>query len=335
MQRRIRNNQYTANTMRRAFRILAAVIALISGGLSGPPAHSCMTLTGAGGACGGGTPPSFSGSGDTVSGAFAYWSCARAYTAAYAAGTGNACDIIRASDSATCTIKFAASGFTDVTTAYCNSNTQNVTAFCNATTCKVTKAYDQSGATNCTTACDATQATDAARPVLNLSGLGSKVCMTYSGAQNLPTPAATAGAAQPYSFSAVSERTGSFTSFQDILGMASGGVQLLYNSVANQGGIFAGTLGAAQAISITDSAYHAIQVALNGASSAVVVDGAATTGLSPGAGALGGSTIEIGADNNFLTGIVCEVRMDTIAYNATQYGNLNTNQHSATSGYNF
>src|SRR4051812_47838038 len=53
----------------------------------------------------------FSGPGDAVSGALAFWSCSRAYTAAYASGNGNACDIQRTSDSATCTTKFASNGY--------------------------------------------------------------------------------------------------------------------------------------------------------------------------------------------------------------------------------
>lgn len=276
--------------------------------------------------------PSFSGSGNTLASAYAYWSCARAYTAAYASGGGNACDIIRASDSATCTTKFASTGFLDVTTAYCNSNTQSVTAFCTATTCKVTKAYDQSGATNCgvTVACDATQSTDANRPVLNLSGLSGKVCMTFAGGQSLVT--LTTNLNQPMSMSAIAERTGATTSFNDILGLDTN-VQFLFNAAANQAGIYAGNVGAAQAVSASDNAYHAFQMVLNGASSIVVVDGSATTGLNPGANTLA-NPITIGNANNPLNGSFCEGRLDNTAYNATQYGNLNSNQHG-TSGYNF
>lgn len=279
----------------------------------------------------------FAGSGDTVSGAFAYWSCARAYTSAYAAGGGNACDIIRASDSATCTTKFNSTGFLDVSTAYCNGSTQSVTAFCNATTCKITKAYDQSGASSCTTACDASQSTDANRPVLTLaSGPNSnKVCMTFAGGQSLETPAITI--AQPISGSFVSNRTGTTTSYSDILGSnaATGTVQFLYNAATDQGGIFAGSINSSQTVAMTDNAFHALNMVLNGASSIVDVDGSATTGLNPGPGAMNSpDTVALGNFNHALTGVICEARLDSIAYNATQYGNLNTNQHS-TSGYNF
>jgi hypothetical protein len=301
------------------------------------PASAQLTMTAVGGGFGVAAGGSFSGSGDTLSGAFAYWSCGRAYTSAYATGGGNACDIIRSSDSTTCTVKFNSTGFADVTTAYCNGSTQSVTAFCNATTCKVSKAYDQSGNTNCTTACDATQATGASQPVLNLSGLGGKVCMTFSGSQSLASAGTANSLTQPFSGSFVSERTGSTSSFSDILGVGSSGtIQFLYNNAVNQSGVFAGTIGGAQAVSTTDNAYHAINDVINGASSIVVVDGSATTGLSPGANNISlASTFALGNNNNALTGSICEARFDNVAYNATQYGNLNTNQHSATNGYNF
>lgn len=289
--------------------------------------------------CSSGGGASFAGSGDTLSGAYVYWSCARAYSAAYASSPGNACDIIRASDSATCTIKFAATGFADVSTAYCTgTGMQSVTAFCNATTCKVTKAYDQSGATHCTTACDVTQATDASRPVLSLSGgpNSNTVCMTFSGSQLIQSPNITAILSQPVSASAVSERTGTFTTFGDVIGTFSNNIQpILYNNAANQGGIYAGTIGSGQAVAMSDSAYHALNVVANGASSIVVVDGSATTGLNPGsAGMPSNDSFQLGNGNNPLTGSICEARVDSIAYNSMQYGNLNSNQHG-TNGYNF
>jgi hypothetical protein len=60
--------------------------------------------------------PSYTGPGDVVSGATAWWSCVRAYDAAVASpGTNNACALRRSSDNGTCTVLLAASGLVDYT----------------------------------------------------------------------------------------------------------------------------------------------------------------------------------------------------------------------------
>jgi hypothetical protein len=162
--------------------------------------------------------------------------------------------------------------------------------------------------------------------------------MTFAGGQSLNTPnTATGTINQPFSGSYVASRTGTFTAYSDVLGgSASTIVQpFLYNNAANQGGVYAGGLGASQAITISDSTHHALAGVLNTTSSIVVVDGAATTGLNPGLNALTSTGLSLGNGNNPLTGEICEARFDLVAYNATQYGNLSTNQHDATSGYNF
>lgn len=74
--------------------ILAAV-------LSGSPANAQLSMTGAGagGGIGAGAVSTYSGPGDVVSSALGFWSCTRAYNAAYATGGNKACSIRRASDS--------------------------------------------------------------------------------------------------------------------------------------------------------------------------------------------------------------------------------------------
>src|SRR5262245_58110091 len=168
---------------------LAALVLLIAG----LGCFAQIPVTGAGKGVIGGAA-SFTGPGDAVSGAVVYWSCSRAITSAYAAGGGNACDIQRTSDNATCTTKFATNGFLDVTTAYCSSNTQTITQFCNATTCGASKMYDQTGSNNCnsgTNPCDVVQTTQASQPTLNLSCLNSKPCLQFVQANSLFLQSAT------------------------------------------------------------------------------------------------------------------------------------------------
>jgi hypothetical protein len=112
----------------------------------------------------------YQGQGDVLSGASFYYGL-RGYTCTYA-GPGNnpAIDIRRASDSTTTTINILASGFLDTTTA---------TIFCAATTCFVSKWYDQSG-----NGLHAIQATTANQPQLSFTCSGiSTACLTFSGSQ--------------------------------------------------------------------------------------------------------------------------------------------------------
>ncbi len=340
----------------------SSVIAQVSGptpGVSTNCGESGISATGTclGGVSGAGTSTgtssgggsSFAGLGNLGLGpAFAYWSCGRAYNLAQATAGNPTCDVVRASDSASCTINLASAGFADTTTAYCNSNTQTITQFCNATTCKVSKAYDQSWSTNCgagPSACDATQGTDASRPVLNLAGTGSKICMTFAGGQSLSTSTtfnATNGVIQPFTITAVSKRTGGTTNFADIFGASSNALQFLYNNAVNQVGPYAGTLGAAQQVAATDNTSHALQAIYNTTSSVMVVDGTATTGLSPGSNnILNGVAMTLGNNNHALTGEICEVSLYAPSnfapwspvFSAAQYAASDVNMKSTACGY--
>jgi hypothetical protein len=81
------------------------------------------------------TPPaSYTGPGDIVSGASAWYSCTRAYDAAQASAGVNACTIRRASDNTTTTL-----------TTQSNGAVQSGASFCSGTTCCVFEMYDQTG----------------------------------------------------------------------------------------------------------------------------------------------------------------------------------------------
>jgi hypothetical protein len=74
----------------------------------------------------------------------------------------------------------------------------------------------------------------------------------------------------------------------------------------------------------------------NGASnSAMIVDGSATTGSAGTNATSGAATLVADAGGNALVGNMCEGALFPLAPNSTQNGNLNTNMHSATNGWNF
>lgn len=274
----------------------------------------------------------FQGAGDVVSGAIAWGSCARAYNAAYANGTNPLCDLVDATTGtvAICTLRAATTGFVDLTGNYCTGTTTPALACAAAAggSCKISKAYDQTGTGN-----HFTQATAANMPALTFSALNSLPGMTFAaGSGTLATANVTQ--AQPLTLSAVGSRTGANTTETALLATnGSGTPKFGPTSIINTWNLSCPTTLNATA---SDGSFHAAQGVCNGVSSALIVDGSATTG---DAGATGYSAQNIriarfGAAAT-LTGVIMEVGIWPSAFNATQYGNVNTNQHSAANGYNF
>jgi hypothetical protein len=113
----------------------------------------------------------FVGSGDIKTGAFAYWSVARAYTAAYAApGTNPSMDLVDQAGANPITINILSSCWVDI------ASIKAWVAAHTVTTIKIKKLYDQSG-----NGFHVSQATLANMPILLLThpGLGNN--------PNLPT----------------------------------------------------------------------------------------------------------------------------------------------------
>lgn len=268
----------------------------------------------------------FQGPGDIVSGAVGWYSCARAYSAAFAAGAGAICDVVdSATGLASCTLKTGINGFADLTSNVCVGNTVSVTTFCTITNvaCKVTKAYDQSGTGN-----PVVQATLAAMPTFTLNALNSLPCMTFVSASSQQLTIGTTVPSQPFTLSTVAKRTGGTSSFAGAITGNANGIGWLNST--NTMILFAGSSGS---FSASDNTFHAVQGVFNGASSVGYVDGSSNT-VNPGAGGMVAS-IKLGNLNgSFLDGQVCEGGAWSGAWNVTQYGNVNTNQHGA-NGYNF
>lgn len=274
----------------------------------------------------------FQGPGDIVSSATAFWSAGRAYNATFAASTASIADIVdTATGVAACTMKIATTGYADLTSVVCPTSAPavNVVTFCtvtHATGCTVVKLYDQTGNGNHATRTYPNGGT------LTFSALNGLPCLVNNGAAGTSLGTASITLAQPFSITTVGERTGNFTSNGRLIGQSGGSVTFGYRTSINLVGLNAGT---ALTQTASDSAFHAMSAVGNGVTnSVVVVDGSAATGNAGTTGFTG--AIDILSDGaSGLTGDFCEGGIWPSAFNSTQYGNLNTNMHSATVGWNF
>ena len=299
------------------------------------PCLAQVPMTGAGKSTGGVPPPTYTGPGDIVASASGFWSCSRAYSAAYASGLGNACLIADVATGAiTCTMKFAANGFADLTSNLCAGGTQTVPAFCTAnTSCVVSRAYDQVGTSVCTTACDAIAPSLARSPALTFSCIGTIPCITANAnsggnSQILQTPAWTSPStiAQPCSQIAVGQRS-SGTAQDGLLTNSANADGIYFSGTAQEVFIYAG--GTTTGISASTGSPHAIQGAYNNTSSLINVDSSGATTVSPGTdGCIGGSVIWGPPSVATEVLVLFEGGLWPIALNSTQIGQINTNQHT-------
>lgn len=306
--------------IRLAFAFLLALCvsaqAQLSGGVGGFPgpgtAHSVATYTGPGDVF--------------TTSPYAWYSCSRGFTAAYAApGTGGACDVVdTATGLVTCTYHVGTNGF--VNPSECNGVGQSC-----QTACRVTKAYDQTG-----NARDVVQTTLAAMPGLTFSSTPTGTLPAIDcniGTNPVLATTATYTQAQPLTLSAVYIRTtgtalgGTIGANANVIVGAGSGANL---AVAASGG-------AGFTVAATDNTWHAINALLNGTgtSSAINLDGADTTGSSGGTTGFITNNIRVcRAAASPLAGRIAEAGIWAASTNATDRGNINTNQHG-TSGYNF
>jgi len=168
-------------------------------------AHADVTLTGVDVSGKGTAVASYSGPGDVISGAVA-WYGLRAYSLAYATGNGKIVNVRLTTNSHTCDI-LSTTGGNLGNTANCSTggdNAQAAATFCGAN-CAVVTWYDQSGANACSAAaCDVTQSTAANQPALTFSCFGSLPCVTFAGGSVGLAKASSPTNATPVSFSDVS-----------------------------------------------------------------------------------------------------------------------------------
>jgi hypothetical protein len=266
----------------------------------------------------GGAGVTYVGPGNVVSSWLA-WYGLRAYSAAYATGSNPAIDIQDQAGANPLTVNILANGNLDVA----SINTW-VTAH-SVTTIKISKVYDQSG-----NARHATQSSLGAMPTLVLgpvTGLtASRPAMHFAAASTQTLVFATAVTqAQPLSMSSVYQRTNVNTGFFNTLIADSTAVGFLLPPGTNLAGEFAGS---SVSVAAADNAFHKIQGLLNGASSALFLDGTNTGSLSAGASGFTG-TLAIGNDTSsrYLDGYICEVGAIG-GDKSANFAALDSNQHS-------
>lgn len=267
-------------------------------------------------------PPAYTGPGDIVSGWTAWYSQARAYSAAVAAtGTQKAGDIRRASDNATCSPLIATNGSVDLTVGTPCAG-QTVTAFCNATSCLFSKLYDQSG----NTGRDASQGTVTNQPQLVFNAQGSLPGLFFVRSASTGLAATIPTTSQPNTWSFVSKRSGSLTSPQLIIGSGTttDNNEAYYDASNNT---ITGYAGTNQTVTASDNAFHAFQFVMSGASGVINVDGTAAT---KNMGTQSTNTLlTIGArPSAYLDGYVLEGGLLPSALSAGNQAVLNANQHA-------
>lgn len=297
--------------MKRLFAILCGTLLALA-----PLAASAgtMTLLGAGSAPSGG---GYTGPGDVVASATHFWGF-RAYSAATATANAKAAALIR-SDSHTCDVLLATTGDLGVT-ANCSTSGENGTAvatWCNATTCKASTLYDQVGTA------DMVQSTGSAQMALSFGCTNGKTCLIAAGAQQYQTTIS--AVPQPFTVSAVALRT-SGAGQGSILNDANGNTLVFFNSTANQvAAYFGSTVSAATA---SDSAWHALQFVITGASSTINVDGTATA-ASPGTNQMSANwRIASEGTVNWLTGDIAEVGFWPSTFSSGQQASMCHNQYA-------
>jgi hypothetical protein len=175
--------------------------------------------------------------------------------------------LVRASDSATSEIGFTATGAIDTATA---------TTFCAATTCKVSVWYDQSGSGR-----DLLQGTDSARPLFVFNCLGANPCVQFlSNAVALTGAASVTPATGVVSLSTVANRV-SGANPMTFIRMNGSNNRMAAPATASTWQIVGGGGGVLTGVS-SDGAWHSAVGVINGASSALSINGVRTTGTTTG-----------------------------------------------------
>jgi len=277
--------------------------------------------------------PTFTGPGDIATGALGFWSCGRAYNAAYAAAQSPLCTVVDTTTGlASCTFNVGTNGFANLTALVCVGNTVSVTTFCTVTHvgCSVSEMYDQSGNAN-----NVTQATLALMPTLTLSAKNSLPCPAGTGdnATALITSGNVSHAA-PYSITAVAERT-------------SGGLQYITGNSSSARGALGFTSsantvqadnGTSRALTAANNTFHALLSVASGSDPLFAVDSSGNTSTSSN-GTVSLSSVQYFMNYNaasaaITAGYVCELGIWPSDLNSV-YTSMLSNMRSNSVGWNF
>jgi len=271
----------------------------------------------------------FTGLGDAVTGATAYWSCSRAYSSVTTAS--KACNICDAANTHCVDVySDAGTGIVPVPKPDGSTPCDN-----SGNICTVQTVYNQVSPGNYNFG----QSTAASRPTLAISSLGSAVQyikFVGTSSQHMDGNTGPNLSNNPTTYVFYSQRNGSFTTEGTILSNQTGLTtqQTDYKNATN-------SLSVVNVISNTvtasDSAWHSIQTIANGASPAsfVWVDSTLTTANLSATGtttklcmgSLGNGGTTCTATGFYVTAIIGEIAIyDGVAFNATQHDNVNANQ---------
>jgi hypothetical protein len=258
----------------------------------------------------------YSGPGDVVSGATA-WYGLRAYNAAQATAGALAVNLRNTTTNETCDFPVVAAGGLGVAkNCTLTSNGSSLSTFCTLG-CASPEAYDQSGNGN-----NVVQATAAQQPTLTLSCFGSLPCLTGASASSTNLVGTGFTSFTVGTLAAVGERTGNFTTRAYLMGVSNNGYG--FAAVANEM-----TWGnAAQTLSpVADSASHATAMVF-GATSMLCADNTCSSGAiavltaQTAVGILAGSNGSIG-----LTGRETEAGTWPSSFTAGQITSMCHNQY--------
>ena len=252
----------------------------------------------------------YTGQGDITT--FSSWWGLRAYSAATSGNkVANVCNT-----TPTCAdINSLANGNFDVATA------QAGTTNCGGAggQCTVATLYDQVSTLNLV------QATSGMQPLLIFSAVGGKACFQNNSGNHYHQSSASKTQAQPFAFTAVSERT-SGTSANYIF--ASNNNDVGIGAVAANTAVLFGSFGSAAitVTSVADNSFHDIIGTFNGTTpnSILTVDGADSTGTTVNTMAGTVSNFSDGGSDVFL-GYICENGFIAAAPNGTIRTNLANN----------
>lgn len=275
----------------------------------------------------------YTGPGDIVSGAVA-WYGLRAYTAAIAAAaTQKLVNIRNTATSETCDVIVATNGgFGNVANCSASSSGDTVAVFCaeSSGSCAVTEAYDQSGNAN-----NATQVTAADQPTLTPSCIGSLPCMAFVGATPTTLIATISTVIVPYSMSAMGKTTHSTNADFLISGNTSFNSALAIQNTFSDGPYIRGGSGVDQ---IAWNNSYPVLFALNGSvtgstTSFINANGTVATGTSVSGSFV--TPITIGGNSSPLTGMATEMGLWPSAFTTGNATSICQNQQAYYGAGNF
>ncbi len=177
------------------------------------------------------------------------------------------------------------------------------------------------------------QATEANRPALILSGLGTSPVMRFAAASaQYLTTGSIAGISQPFYVSTVGKRTGTFTLSGVFFGTSALSFPVaFYGAGTNTVSIYGSTAVLSQNSITVDNTWAAIQTVFNGASNShIYINGTDKSGTT-GTNATGTGNWQLGKDNTTSNYLSADITEEGFFNSAPSVGNMssrNSNQHS-------